>query len=188
MVLSDITHRNRHCRNNAIGGIVSLYDVFSSKFCFSQNVGNTIRRLGHALVKRIIILVAVLECSRSQGQLCEAVGDGLAFLQMVAAVIPATRHVHVGQRAVLQVARGMEPRFGISATVNAIELEHSVTEHGIDSVANNKRRRILVPHLQTETLVFREPIRQIALFQRALRATVRSGIAGITASYNLGIV
>ena len=51
------------------------------------------------------------------------------------------------------MARLVEPGFRISGAVDAVELERRVADHGIDLVADDEGRGILVQHLDAVTLV-----------------------------------
>ena len=48
----------------------------------------------------------------------------------------------------------VEPGFGVSAAVDAVELERRVADHRIDLVADDKRRGILLLDLDAVTRVF----------------------------------
>ena len=64
---------------------------------------------------------------------------------------------------ILEMARGMEPVFAISTTVYSIKFQGSIANHGVHTVANNKRTRNIVPDLNTETLLYRQIRRQITI-------------------------
>ena len=82
----------------------------------------------------------------------------------------------------------MEPRFGIATAIHAIELEHGIAQHGIHPVADDKRRRILVAYLDTETFVFRQTIRELALLEGPRRAGAGSLIAGVATRRYLSVI
>ena len=60
------------------------------------------------------------------------------------------------------MARFVEPRFRIAAAVDSVELEYRVAKHGVNSVAHDKRRGIIVSDLDTQSFVFGETVGEIA--------------------------
>ena len=82
----------------------------------------------------------------------------------------------------------MEPRFRIATAVHAIELEHGIAQHGIHPVADDKRRRILIPHLDTEAFIFRQTIGELPLLESPRRASTGNRIAGVAARRYLGVI
>ena len=188
MVCAETANRDRHRRNHAVRGIVGLQHIFGTEPRFPKNVRHPVGILRFALIKRIVVLVTFRIDGIHKRKLDKTIGNRLAFLKVVATIVPAARHVHVGERTILQVTRLMEPRFGIAATVHAIELEHRIAQHGIHPVADDKRRRILVPHLDTEALVFGQTLGELTLLEGPRRASTGDRIASVTARRYLGVV
>ena len=164
VVFADIANRNWHCRNNALGCVVSLDDIFGAKLGFSENVWNVVCILRFALVEGVVVLIAVLVGCCGHGQLCYAVGNRLAFFKVVSAVVPTAGHIDIGKRAVFQVTRRMEPGFRITATVDSIELEYRIAEHGVNSVADDKGGGIIVSDLDAQSFVFGKTVREKTSF------------------------
>ena len=60
------------------------------------------------------------------------------------------------------VARTMEPGFRVAAALDAVELEHGVANHCVHVVADNECAGKFLAHLDAQTLVGRDPLRDVS--------------------------
>ena len=159
VVGAEVSDRDGHVVNDAVRGAVSSQEEVRPVLRFAQDVGDAVCVDCFAMVVSVVVVVAVGVAASDHGKHHECVSLRVGFLQMVAAVVPAalqvaflegdrTGHgstdvVHHRACAILGVARLVEPGFGISAAVDAIELEQGVADHGVDTRADDEGRRKL---------------------------------------------
>ena len=136
-----------HILDNALGILVGTQVKFCAVPCLAQHVWNAVRIYGFVVVECVMVVVAVWVRCRKQRKHQKRIAHRWRHLQIVSSIVPAARN------SVVHMACLVEPRLRIAAALHAEELEVRIAHHGIDLVAHDKGRRILLADFDAEARV-----------------------------------
>ena len=167
VVSAKVTHRHHHVIDNAVSKIIGSHKEVGTMLCFAQNVRNTVGILRFTHVIGIMVFVTVRIGSRHHRKHHKGISLSLGFLKVVTAVVPTALQgsffrsktsnspcpLYKRTCTILGMAGFMEPGFRITRTVNTVELQGRITDHGVNFIANDKCRRILVKYFNTVTSI-----------------------------------
>ena len=198
MIRTKTSHRERHIVNHTLRADISLKDKISTMLCFSQHVRDTISIHRFTLVIRINIHVCIRVCRSHHRRNSQSVHLGLRLLQVVTAVIITAGQCssqfwmiltssfgftnNYSTRTILGMTCRMEPRFTVTATVDAVEFQGSIANHGINFITYNECTRNIISDFNTKTSLSGQPCRKMSNLNGSRRTRKINFIAQLVVS------
>ena len=168
MIAAEASDRNGHVVDDALCKTESSQEKVGTVFRFAEYIGNRVRFDEFGMVVSVVVHIFGGVGGGHHGESHEGVGLCLGFLQVVAAVVPASlqsafyrsefccaggEFIYHLSGAVFRVARPMKPRIGVAAALDAEEFDRGVLGHGVNIFTYDKGTGKVVAHFDAQTFI-----------------------------------